>query len=411
MGAELPFERSHDQMDADSEPDEFSQNFSETYQDQTDSDTELEGILDKSTRIPQDISGAKTKSRGSAQQATKRSLNQAEVEIEVGGSSKRPRSDKSGLRHRRHFNSSQDDNIPYRATRIIPTHEPSPSGNTILPPISKAIHPPNPSIDPRHPLDPKCLPTQWPKHSPPQTLTPSLLARNHPSEAKTKLNTALPPPSRPTFTRLAADGAQGMQVLFLVDHATKGDAVHHAISAYVAEDSSEMKQLMSKYRVGRSSYKTQFFAKARIICAQLVARYEFLELGEEEGDRERRLAYFGEKCTKARLATLYSHLASAVDIPRILAARRPHEKAFRALMTQVFVHSMEDLWWFEFQPSKQNLSATLEQQNKEAVYSRFRDLTDQINGLPAARDMPGYLEVPLKIDFPRYVLFNHDPRV
>ena len=411
MGAESLSERSHDQMDADSGPDEFSQNFSEIYQDETDSDTELEGILDESTRVPHEISGAKTKSGGSSQQATKRSLDQAEVEIEVGESFKRPRSDKSSLPDPHHSNSLQDDNTLYRATHNFPTHEPSPSSNIILPPTSKAIHPPNPNIDPKYPLDL----TQRPKHSPPQTLPLqtlplSLLARKHPSEAKARLNTALPPPSRPTFTRLAADGAQGMKVLFLVDHATKGDAVHHAISAYVAEDSSEMKLLMSKYRVGRSSYKAQFFAKARIICAQLVARYEFLVLCEE-GDRERRLAYFGEKCTEAHLATLYSHLASAVDIPRILAARRPHEKAFRALMTQVFVHSMEDLWWFEFQPSKQNLSATREYANKEAVYSRFRGLTDQINGLPAARDMPGYLEVPLKVNFPRYVLFNHDPRV
>ena len=71
---------------------------------------------------------------------------------------------------------------------------------------------------------------------------------------------------------------------------------------------------------------------------------------------------------------------------------------------------MEDLWYFEFQPGKRDISATLEKENKDKVYSRFKDLTDRFDGLPVARNVPGYLEVPLKAGFPRYVLFEQGTR-
>ncbi len=129
-----------------------------------------------------------------------------------------------------------------------------------------------------------------------------------------------------------------------------------------------------------------------------------------ESNRARRIAYFSASCTKAHLSTVYSHIASAVDIPRILAARTPNEKAFRDLMAQVFIHSMEDLWRFEFHPSKQDLPAKREKANREDMYNRFKGLTDRITGLPAARALPGYLEVPIRADFPRYVLFGQDFR-
>lgn len=62
-----------------------------------------------------------------------------------------------------------------------------------------------------------------------------------------------------------------------------------------------------------------------------------------------------------------------------------------------------------FHPSKQNLSAEVEKENKEDVYSRVRDLADGINELPAVKDVPGYLEVPLKAKLPWYVLFDQSP--
>ena len=77
-------------------------------------------------------------------------------------------------------------------------------------------------------------------------------------------------------------------------------------------------------------------------------------------------------------------------------------------MTQVFIHSMEDLWLFEFHPSKRNHSGKPDKENKEEMYNRFRNLTDRVDGLPAAKVMPGYLKIPLKAGFPRYVLFNRD---
>ena len=173
-----------------------------------------------------------------------------------------------------------------------------------------------------------------------------------------------------------------------------------------------MKHLISKCRTTRSSLQTSFFAKARSICKQLTARDEFLALGEhgKGSDRRRRLEYFGAKCTKVRLATLYGHLGSAVDISRILEARSPNEKVFRDLMTQVFVHSMEDVWFYELQPCRQNISARLEKENKEEIYDRFKGLTDRVDGLPAAKVLPGYLDVPLMAGFPRYMLFNRELR-
>ena len=77
-------------------------------------------------------------------------------------------------------------------------------------------------------------------------------------------------------------------------------------------------------------------------------------------------------------------------------------------MAQVFDHSMEDLWCFEFHPSKQDLPAKQEKANREDMYHRFKGLTDRVTGLPAARALPGYLEVPIRADFPRYVLFGED---
>lgn len=152
---------------------------------------------------------------------------------------------------------------------------------------------------------------------------------------------------------------------FLTDHATKGDAIHHAIGAFVHPDSSEMVLLVCNYLSECSSLQNHIFAKARRICAQFTSRLESLGKVEKPGNKSGRLIYFRDKCTYLHLAAVYSHLASAVDIPNIFAARSPNDKAFKDLMTQVFVHSMGDLWLFEFDPSKQGLSANLEKENKE----------------------------------------------
>ena len=52
-----------------------------------------------------------------------------------------------------------------------------------------------------------------------------------------------------------------MKVLFLIDHATKSDAIHHAIGAYVHPDSSEMVLPMRKYLSDRSSFQSHFFCQ------------------------------------------------------------------------------------------------------------------------------------------------------
>ena len=77
-------------------------------------------------------------------------------------------------------------------------------------------------------------------------------------------------------------------------------------------------------------------------------------------------------------------------------------------MMQVFIHCMEDVWFFELQPCRRNVGARLERENKEEMYRRFKGLTDRVVGLPAAKVVPGYLDVPLRAGFPRYVLFDRD---
>ena len=287
---------------------------------------------------------------------------------------------------------------------IRSTQEPMLSGYSEDPAASKN---PNLNYNPKRMLDHKSSLTSQ-RNNPPSKPVPQLLLHSfHPFE---------PSPTRPTFNQLATDGQQGMKVLFVIDHATKGDAIHHNLKPFFPSPStsSELKLLMSKYRSDRSNFQNRYIAKARTICAQLTSRHEFIELDMENGElgssRASRLAYFSEKCSKVHLATLYSHLASAVDIAKILLWRTPNDKAFRNLMTEVFIHSMEDLWCFEFHPSKQDLPAKREKENKEDVYNRFRVLTDREYGLPAAKDSPGYLEVPLKANFPRYVLFGQDAR-
>ena len=69
---------------------------------------------------------------------------------------------------------------------------------------------------------------------------------------------------------------------------------------------------------------------------------------------------------------------------------------------------MEDVWFYELQPCRRNIGAKMERENREEMYRRFRGLTDRVDGLPAAKVAPGYLDVPLRAGFPRYVLFDCD---
>lgn len=164
----------------------------------------------------------------------------------------------------------------------------------------------------------------------------------------------------------------------------------------------------------RSRLQTTFFAKARALCKELTSRGEVVVLGEMGkgkgkgmgSQRERRMGYFAGKCTKKRLAGLYGHLASAVDVKGILAARGQGERALRDLMAQVFVHCMEDIWFCEMRAWRRDGLAKTERGDREEMYRRFRGLTDRVDGLPAAKVGPGYLDVPLRAGFPRYMLFG-----
>lgn len=394
MSAERSSKRSHDQIDADINPGESSQHHLNEYNSQTESDDEFDASAQLAMEEAQEPIETATEAGESSQQAARRHCDPVEVESEVGDSSKRPCLEERRVLDTRGFNYMQRQLSPYAAARPCSTQEPM---------LSRYGQRHNPMRMQDHKSS---LASQW----------ENLPSKSVPKSLPNNLSPSGPNPPRPTFNQLATDGQQGMKVLFLIDHATKGDAIHHNLKPFFPSpsSSSELKLLMSKYRIDRSHFQTRYFAKARTICAQLTSRREFLELDTEmEGmvsSRTSRLAYFSEKCSKVHLATLYSLLASAVDIARILLARTPNDRAFKNLMTQVFIHSMEDLWCFELHPSKQDLPAKREKENKEDVYNRFRDLTDREHGLPAARDLPGYLEVPLKASFPRYVLFGQVAR-
>lgn len=406
MGAEQALKRSFDQIDAEIDSRGSSQHSSKRPHEGTELDFEVDKSCQQVTEGAHKLIEPEIKIRLSSLQATLRSHDLVGVEAEVGKSSKRPRLDERRLPDPRGFY-MQRKNLPWGSTHTSTAQKTTSSDHDSSPSTSKAARPSGFKFDRRRLLDPKSFFARDPGRSPSKALPTSHIS----STRSPKPSPAASP--RPTFDQLAKDGQQGMKVLFLVDHATKGDAVHCKITTMVPEASSEMKLLMNKYRSDRSSFQNRFFAKARTFCAQLTSRHEFLELVDELKDTNTwasRLAYFNEKCTKAHLSTLYSHLASAVDIPKILSARTPNDKAFKNLMTQVFIHTMEDLWCFELHPSKRDLPAKREKENKEDVYIRFRNLTDRVHGLPAARDMPGYLEVPLQANFPRYVLFDQDPR-
>lgn len=398
MGVEQSSKRSHDQIDADIETGESLLQSSDNPHIHISTENKAEESTLVGQQPPHEPTNSESEVAGSPKQATSGYRDQVESVSKVGTASKRP-----CLEERRHFDFRdylQRKVSPHAATHRSPTPESTLSKYSDGSSVSKAIHEPKLDSNPRRSLNKKSRLISQQNDSPSKSSQHNL----KPSESN---------PPRPVFNQLATDGQQGMKVLFLIDHATKGDAVHHNLKPFFTppSSSSEMKLLMSKLYSGRSHFQNQYFAKARTICAQLTSRRQFTELETETEEllssgRARRLAYFSEKCSKVYLATLYSHLASAVDIPKILLARTPNDKAFKNLMTQVFIHSMEDLWCYEFHSSKQDLSAKREKENKDDVYNRFRILTDREDGLPAVKDLPGYLEVPLTAKFPRYVLFG-----
>ena len=387
MRASHSLKRSYDQVDCEVESSESPYVLSEGCHENPDIKDEVEKSSPQATKRPHRPIEAEADITGFSRAAISGSRDQSEVETEVDELSSSPHHNRGRPLDSNAFNLTQRGrSFSRRLDLLLPRG--SSASKTLRRSRSNAV--------------PKRLPDQQHKVSPSETLPTSLTTVNN-SHTPDALN---PSPSRPTFTQLATDGQQGMKVLFLVDHATKGDAIHHAIKAYVDERSPEMKLLMSRFLKERCKFQFLFFKKARNICAQLTSRSDFLELERAEVDRGRRLGYFNEQCTEAYLANLYSHIGSAVDIPSILAAQTPNAKAFKRLMTQVFVRSMEDLWCLEFHPSKRNLSAKVEKENKEELYGRFKDLTDRFDGVPAVRDLPGYLDVPVRADFPRYVLLG-----
>ena len=394
MSAEQTLKRSNSQIDGVSDPSKPPLLPSERDHDHIERNSGLDRSSPGATEIPDKVTDAKTKG------AINRSHSPAESDTELCDFSKRSRLDDGRLLKWK--------NWPHETNST--SAAPSSHADSLL--TFENFRPSFLDIDPKRLQDPKAINAQQPTHPPPsRTLAPSPTINHSRPPNNPPLKPAAPSPARrPSLNQLSTDGQQALKVLVLIDHATKGDAIHHALSADIHPNSLEMKHLMFKYRTHRSKLQNAFFAKARTICAQLTTRHEFVELHEKGSDRGRRVEYFGGKCTKARLESLYGHLGSAVDVPRILAAQGPNEKAFRELMTQVFIHCMEDVWYYELQPCRQNVSARLEKENKEEIYHRFRGLTDRIEGLPAAKVIPGYLDVPLRAGFPRYMIFDRDFR-
>ncbi|CAD6575955.1 MAG: hypothetical protein ASARMPREDX12_007656 [Alectoria sarmentosa] len=398
-GAVHSSKRSHEQI----EPGESSQHSSERSHNQSDTDTKVDQPTSKATSRPHEPTSTETSFSESCPQISYRPHEPTSIKTSVNECSKRPRHDSRRLLNSPGFDYRQRsialDSATPTSTIPNPKHDnhfsnPSPSRPLFSKNLThKFIHLPNP---PNHLLKPSETPPPKPLPAP---IIPNLIPN--------------PTPPRPTFAQLAAAAQLGTRVLFLIDHATKSDALHHHLQTILPPSSSSstaLRLLMRKCRSERSHLQNRYFAKARTICLQLVSAREFLDLVGTEpqtsSDRARRLAYFTAHCTTTLLATLHRPLASAIAMHTILLASTPNAAAFKTLMTQVFIHSMEDLWSYEFQPSQQGISATMERENREAVYERFKGLTSRVDGLPAARDLPGYWEVPLRAGFPRYVLFG-----
>ena len=402
MGSKQSAIISHGEIHAQNPAYESSTDVQKILRDRPDTGIAANKSTQRATDPPEEPTDPDIEVEGFSERATRTYRDQVGIETESGESSKCPRLDEGSLLDRHGIDYRESKDPPCGATNTSLVQGSTWSNHADDTSSSKAGLPSNINLHPRRLPGSRAFLTKQcgsARYEPfPKSRISSM---NHP-----RPNTAMS--SRLNVHQLAADGQQGMKVLFFVDHATRGDAIHYSIQKFVEDTSPEMILLMNKYRKDRDRSQTRFFVKARTICAQLTSRHEFLGMDGLDNNKSSRLAYFRGNCSNANLSTLYSHIESAVDIPKILAARTPNERAFKDLMTQVFIHTMEDLWCFEFHPSKQNLSAKLEKMNKEDVYNRFKNLTDPVNGLPAARTMPGYLEVPLRASFPRwrYVLPN-----
>ena len=91
---------------------------------------------------------------------------------------------------------------------------------------------------------------------------------------------------------------------------------------------------MSRYRSDRSSFQNRFFAKARLICSQLTSLRNVLDLflmsydDDTTDSQARRLAFRPEMDHGALIDAVPPHRPRGRH-PRILAARSPHQKAFK----------------------------------------------------------------------------------
>ena len=252
MGAEHPPKRSYAQTGADIAPDKPPRRGSGKFSDQAKGEVEVDGSLQ------QPVTDAESTVDGLSQRGCRELKG---VKTDAGGCSKRPCLNERWSLDVRDFDHTQRKVPPHKRTHTSGIRELSARNNSGSPSTCNAIDPSSCIIDPKDSL------ADWPENKPSRTLPLS------------------PPPSRPSFTQLATDGQQGMKVLFLIDHATKGDAIHHNISAYIHRHSSEMKLLMRKYQKDRSHLQSRFFGKARIICAQLTSGYQFWELEREESNK------------------------------------------------------------------------------------------------------------------------------
>lgn len=182
--------------------------------------------------------------------ATLRTCNQDRVETNAEESSKRLCFDKIRLLDPRHFHHMHYTTSPCKAIRPSTNRKPTWCDDDSIRSTPKAKRPQNLNYDPK-------LLAGFLQHFFSKPFPSSLLNHNHP----TKSNSRAPLPLRLTFAHLAADGQQDMKVLFLIDHATKGDAIHHAIGAYVHPDSSEMVLLVCNHLSECSSLQNHFLPR------------------------------------------------------------------------------------------------------------------------------------------------------
>ena len=198
---------------------------------------------------------------------------------------------------------------------------------------------------------------------------------------------------------LLSDKLEGMKIIFFVHHGTNEEVAESMIKESIPAESKARKEMMRKLKAERGRLQHRLFQGARAICKGLTLGEDFAALHDLSAKKVERIHFFKAKATKERVATFYSHVASAVNLSLILYGDGQVYATLRKFMQMVFVRTMEDLWYYELHHD--NSFAPLLKKNQKIMFGRFQKLTDSQDGLKMMKDLPSHLDIPVTPDFPR----------